>query len=120
MIQKAGILSGRFCTGCAIAFCSVILLQALRVMLTGQLPVILAALLATAAVLFLCVRFLRPFRGFAPALFLLRFSLALFFILWLDSQPVQDFNTMYTAAVQLAQGDHSYLNNIYFFTRFTL
>lgn len=36
-------------------------------------------------------------------------------ILWLDSQPVQDFNTMYSAATQLAAGDFSYLENLYFF-----
>lgn len=115
MLKQSGMLSGRVCTVCALFFCTAILLQNLRSVLSGQPLIVLAAFLAAVGVLFLCVHFLQPFRGFAPALFLVRFALAVFFILWLDSQPVQDFNTMYTAAGQLAQGDHSYLDNVYFF-----
>jgi hypothetical protein len=115
MIEKTGILGGRLCTLCALCFCGLILLQNLQHILTGQPLVVLAALVGAAAVVLLCIRFLRPFRGFAWALFSLRFALALLFILWLDSQPVQDFNTMYTAAAQLAQGSHAYLEDVYFF-----
>lgn len=115
MPTKAGTLAGRFCTVCAVCFCAVILIQNIFRTLTGQPGVVLIGLLAGCVVFSLCLRYLRPFRGFAPVLFLVRFALALFFILWLDSQPVQDFATMYDAARQLAQGSRAYLDNIYFF-----
>lgn len=114
-MNKAGSLGGRLCTVCAICFCAVILIQNIPQVLSGQPLVVLAGLLAGCGVLALCLRYLRPFRGFAPALFLVRLALALCFILWLEPQPVQDFATMHTAAGQLATGSHDYLNNIYFF-----
>lgn len=115
MLNRLGSLSGRFCTLCALCFCCVIFIQNLLRLSAGLLPVVLAGLLLGGFVLFMCTKFLRPFRSFAAALFLVRFALALFFILWLNSQPVQDFNTMYSAARQLAQGSRAYLDNIYFF-----
>ena len=115
MLNKAGTLAGRFCTVCAVCFCTIILIQNIPGILSGQPLVVLLSLLAGCGLLALCLRYLRPFRGFAAVLFFVRFALALFFILWLDSQPVQDFSTMYTAAGQLAQGSHAYLDNIYFF-----
>lgn len=115
MLNKTGTLCGRFSTLCAVCFCTVILIQNLFRLPTGQPLVVLAGLLAGVGVLVLCLRYLRPFRGFAPLLFLARFALALCFILWLDSQPVQDFATMHSAAAQLASGSHGYLDNIYFF-----
>lgn len=115
MLNKAGTIGGRFCNLCAAGFCGVILLQNLLTLPSGQPLVVLTGFLAGCVVLFLCLRVLPPVRRFAPALFLVRFALALFFILWLDSQPVQDFQTMYAAAEQLAQGSHGYLDNIYFF-----
>jgi len=115
MLNRLGTLSGRFCTLCALCFCCVIFIQNLLRLSAGQLPVVLAGLLLGCLVLFCCAKILRPFRGFASVLFLVRFALSLFFILWLSSQPVQDFATMYTAAGQLAEGSRAYLDNIYFF-----
>ena len=115
MLNRLGTLSGRFCTLCALCFCCVIFIQNLLRLSAGQLPAVLVGLLFGCLVLFGCIKALRPFRGFAAALFLVRFVLALFFILWLNSQPVQDFDTMYSAARQLAQGSRTYLDNIYFF-----
>ena len=115
MLNKTGTLCGRFSTLCAVCFCTVILLQNLLRLPAGQPLVVLAGLLAGAVALALCLRYLRPFRGFAPVLFLARFVLALCFILWLGSQPVQDFATMHSAAAQLASGSHAYLDNVYFF-----
>ena len=115
MLNRLGTLSGRFCTLCALCFCCVIFIQNLLHLSAGQLPAVLAGLLLGCLVLFGCAKVLRPFGGFPAALFLVRFALALFFILWLNSQPVQDFATMYSAARQLAQGSREYLNNIYFF-----
>ena len=115
MLNKAGTLAGRFCTLCAACFCAVILIQNMLRLPAGQPVLVLAGLLAGCVVLALCLRYLRPFRGFAGLLFLVRFVLALCFILWLGPEPVQDFETMYTAAGQLAAGSREYLNNIYFF-----
>ncbi len=115
MGNKAGTLGGQFCTVCAVCFCCVVLLQNFLRLPTGQPVAVLAGLLVGCFVLVLCLRYLRPFRGFASVLFFVRFALALFFILWLDPQPVQDFATMYTAAGQLATGSRAYLDNIYFF-----
>lgn len=115
MLNRLGTLSGRFCTLCAICFCCIIFIQNLLNLSAGQLPAVLAGLLLGCLVLFVCIKHLRPFRGFAAMLFFVRLALALFFILWLNSQPVQDFNTMYSAARQLAEGSHAYLDDIYFF-----
>ncbi len=115
MLNKTGTLAGRFCTVCAVCFCAVILIQNMLRLPAGQPAVVLAGLLAGCIILALCLRYLRPLRGFAGLLFLARFALALCFILWLGSEPVQDFETMYTAAEQLAAGSHEYLNDIYFF-----
>lgn len=115
MLNKTGSLCARLCTLCAVCFCAIILIQNLLRLPASQPVAVLAGLVAGCGVLALCLCFLRPFRGFALTLFLIRFALALFFILWLDSQPVQDFATMYSAAGQLADGSHAYLDNIYFF-----
>ena len=115
MAERIGILGGRLCTLCAALFCAVILVQNVITILSGQPLVVVLALAVAAAVVVLCMRFLPAIRGFAAVLFLVRFALALFFILWLGSQPVQDFDTMYSAAVQLAQGSHDYLNDVYFY-----
>lgn len=115
MLHKTGSWGGRFCTVCALCFCAVILIQNMLGLFTGQPLVVLAGLGAGCSGLVVCLRYLRPFRFFAPVLFLVRFGLALLFIVWLDSQPVQDFATMYTAAGQLAEGSRAYLDNIYFF-----
>ena len=115
MLQKTGHIADRFCTGCAVLFCLVILLQNLLALPHQQPLAALGGLAVGTGLLWLCLRCLKPVKGFGAYLFILRFALALCFILWLNSQPVQDFNTMYTAAGQLAQGDRSYLDNVYFF-----
>ena len=110
MLSKTGRFGARACTAVALLICAVILLQ--------NRPHSLAVLLAAAiggAALWLAFRFVKPGRGVEAGLFLARFALALAFILWLKSQPVQDFDTMYRAAVQLARGDRGYLQDTYFF-----
>ena len=115
MLKKTGSLGERFVSLCAVCFCAVILLQNLLHISSGSGLLVSAGLLAGCGIGVLCLRYLPPFRGFPVVLFAVRFALALCFILWLDSQPVQDFQTMYTAAGQLASGSRDYLNNIYFF-----
>lgn len=115
MLKKTGSLGERLVTLCAVCFCAVILLQNLLNLRGGSLLSVLVGLLFGCGLAALCLRYLRPFRGFSASLFVVRFALALCFILWLDSQPVQDFQTMYTAAGQLACGSHDYLSSIYFF-----
>ena len=115
MPERIAAGGGRLCTVCAVLFCAVILIQNLLTILTGQPLAVALSLLAAAAAALLFLRVIPPFRGFGAALFLVRFALAVFFILWLNSQPVQDFATMHDAALQLAQGDHSYLEDAYFY-----
>lgn len=115
MGKTLGRVAERVCQGCAIVFCAVILVQSLLTALSGQPLVVLAGLLAAGAALYLCMRFCPSSRYFPLVLGAVRFALALLFILWLNSQPVQDFQTMYAAAVQLSRGEHAYLENIYFY-----
>ena len=115
MPEKLGSWGGQLCRVCAVCFCAIILLQNLLALPSTQPLAVLLGLLAGGSILLLCLRYLRPVKGFSFVLFALRFALALCFILWLDSQPVQDFNTLYTAAGQLASGSHAYLDNLYFF-----
>ncbi|MBE6957334.1 MAG: hypothetical protein E7450_07800 [Ruminococcaceae bacterium] len=110
MLCKTGRFAARVCTVVALLICAVILLQN---KLHG--PVVPLVVAAGAAVLWLSYRFVKPGRAVAVGLFLTRFLLALGVILWLQSQPVQDFDTMYQAALQLARGDHGYLQDTYFF-----
>lgn len=115
MLRKAGVLGGRVCTLCAACFCAVILIQNLAAVLSGERLFVLFAAAAALAFGAVCLHFLRSSRRFPAILFAVRFLLALTFILWLNSQPVQDFKTMYDAALQLAEGSHAYLDKLYFF-----
>lgn len=110
MLSKTGRFGARACTVVALLICAIILLQNRPYSL-----VVPIAVAAGAAVLWLAFRFAKPGRSAEIGLFLMRFVLALGVILWLKSQPVQDFDTMYRAAVQLARGDHGYLQDAYFF-----
>lgn len=116
MTKRLGWLGERFCLLCAAGFCALILLQSLRTALEGVFPVAAAGALCAVAVLALAVKFW-PLedRGTTLALFLLRFLLAMAVILLVGAQPVQDFNTMYTAAQEMARGGRSYLDNVYFY-----
>ena len=75
----------------------------------------LVGLLGAAALVWLGLCFLKPCRGFPVVLFALRFALALCVILVFGAVPVQDFQTMYDAACQMAQGSREYLQNDYFY-----
>ena len=116
MTKKTGWLGERFCLLCAAAFCGLIILQSLRASASIWGVVTAAGALCALGVLLLSAKFwpLQK-KGTILAVFLLRFSVALAVILLVGAQPVQDFNTMYTAALELAQGGRSYLENIYFY-----
>ncbi len=116
MIQKIGWLGERFCLLCAVVFCGLIWVQSLKTAVSGTPVVTAAGAVCAAAVLWLAIKFWRfGDRATVGILFLLRFVLAMAVILVIGAQPVQDFNTMYTAAQELAQGGRGYLDNIYFF-----
>lgn len=112
---RIGRIGSLFCTLCAIAFCLLTVLQSAVAGISNFLPVVLCGALASAILLFLVLRSSTPFRSALPVLFLVRFALAMVSALTLKPEPVQDFNTMYQAACQLAAGDFSYLENVYFF-----
>lgn len=112
---KAGRTTSTLYRVCAAVFCTVILIQNMLALPSHNPVVILAVLLAGGGAVWLCLRYLPPVPHFGWLLFAVRFALALCFILWLDSQPVQDFATMYEAAGQLARGSRDYLALPYFF-----
>lgn len=116
MTKKIGWLGERFCLLCACAFCALIVLQSLKTAWSGIWIVTLLGLACAGAVLWLAWRFW-PLgdRGTTAALFAVRFLLAMAVILVVSAQPIQDFNTMYTAAQEMAQGGRGYLDNIYFY-----
>lgn len=116
MEKKIGWLWEHVCLLCTLLFCALILAQSIQTALSGTLAVTIAGTLCAAAVIWLAVN-VWPFgdRATAIILFAVRFGLAMAVILLVGAQPVQDFNTMYTAAQELAQGGRGYLDNIYFF-----
>ena len=116
MAKKLGRLGERICLLCAAVFCAVIVLQSARAAADGLTAVVALGALCAAAVLALAVRFW-PFgdRGTILALFLLRFALAMGVILLIGAQPIQDFNTMYLAAQDMARGSRDYLGDVYFY-----
>ena len=108
-MPKTGAVLDRLCTLCAVAFCALIVLQNLLFLgQRGQWSSLLS-LAVTAAAAVLLIRFLPQGRWIPWAIFLVRFFCALAVILLVGAQPVQDFQTMYTAACQLSQGSHDYL-----------
>ena len=116
MTKKLGWMGERFCLLCAAMFCGLILLQSVFASLHVWGVVTAAGFVCAAAVLTLAVKFW-PFgeKKTALILFLTRFALAMAVILIVDAQPVQDFNTMYMAAQDMAKGSRAYLDNIYFY-----
>lgn len=116
MTKKIGWLGERFCLLCAAVFSGLIVLQSLRASADKLAVVTAAGAVCALAVLWLTAKFW-PLdeKKTALAVFFLRFAAAMAVILLVGAQPVQDFNTMYTAAQELAQGGRSYLENIYFY-----
>ncbi len=115
MLSRTGEFGARTCVVIAALVSAVILLQNIPGLLSVRGVVALLAAGVGGVVLWLSRGSTGLQRKTALGLFLVRFVLAVAFILWLDSIPVQDFNTMYQAALQLARGDHGYLQNTYFF-----
>lgn len=115
MLKKTCELGARACMAIAVAVCALILLQNVPGLLGLRGIVTLLAAGLGGAILWLSGKRNGSARRIAVGLFAARFLLALVFILWLKSQPVQDFDTMYRAALQLARGDHGYLQDTYFF-----
>ncbi len=115
--EKFGWFGERFCLLCAAGFAALILLQTLLTGFSGSMYVLcfLGGVALMGALLVLGRRLLTPFRAFPAVLFALRFFLALAVILVFRAQPVQDFQTMYSAACQMAGGSREYLSDAYFY-----
>jgi len=116
MMKRIGWLGERFCLLCAAVFCGVILAQSLHKSLSVWGVVVGAGAVCAGAVIWLGLKYW-PLgsRGTSCAVFALRFSIAMAVILVIGNVPIQDFNTMYTAAQDMAQGGRNYLDNIYFY-----
>lgn len=120
MTQKIGHAVGRFgerlCLLCAVAFCALICLQNLKVIANGMWPIVIAGALFALAVVGLAINFWNlSDRATLIIMFALRFGIALAVILLIGAEPISDFKTMYEAAIDLAGGGRSYLDDIYFY-----
>lgn len=113
MSQRLGRFGDRFCILCAALFAAVITIQSLKAAMSG-LPLVLVGLAGGSVYLLLCINFAPSDKRMLPVLFFLRLGLAVAFALILAPEPIQDFQTMYGAACQLAQGDMSYLQDPYY------
>lgn len=117
MTKKLGQLGESICFCAALLFS---VLMTIRTVMTGldggaYALVMLAGCLGMGAVLWLFWRFAKESRLYPLFLFLLRLLLAATFLLLVKTQPMQDFQTMYEAACQLANGSREYLNDVYFY-----
>ena len=116
MIRKTGWIGERFCLLCGAAFCALIFLQSVRRVMSLSGAVTLAGAVCAAGVLYLVLKNWRiGTSGTSLLIFALRMLVALAVIFVVDAQPVQDFQTMYGAAQELAQGGRGYLDNIYYY-----
>lgn len=112
---RLGSLGEGVCLLCALGFCGLILFQCLTRAAAPLGAVVLAGAVCAGVVLWLGGRVLLPTGTALAGLFLLRFAIALGVIFLVGGQPVQDFQTMYAAAQELARGEHGYLDQLYFF-----
>ena len=117
MWKKLGWLGEKLCFGFGALFTLIVIVQAALTACKGGAWGLLAlvGLALAGAATVAGLRFLEPHRAFPAALFSLRFLIALGVILVFGAQPVQDFQTMYGAACQMAQGSREYLHNDYFY-----
>lgn len=117
MGERVGWLGEKLCFGFGALFALIVVVQGLLTALRGggYVFMFLLGLLGMGALTVLGLLFLRPCKAFPVAVFSLRFLIALGVILIFGAQPVQDFQTMYDAACQMAQGSRDYLQNEYFY-----
>lgn len=117
MTRKLGRAGECICFGFALIMA---LLMTVRTVMTaveeGELGLLtLAGFVLSGAFVWLAYRLSRPMKAYPLLLFCLRLSLALAVIFTVQSQPTQDFKTLYNAACQMAQGSREYLNEAYFY-----
>ena len=117
MWKKIGWLGEKLCFGFGVLFALIVVVQATLTACQGgaYAALFFLGLGGMGALTVAGLRFLRPFQAFPIALFSLRFLIALGVILIFGAQPVQDFQTMYEAACQIAKGSREYLQNEYFY-----
>lgn len=116
MTRKLGWLAERFCLLCAAIFCGMILLQCGIKSCSVWGVVTAAGVICSGAVLWAVYKgWTLGTKGTSWVVFALRVVLALAVIFLVGNEPIQDFNTMYTAARDLAEGGRNYLDNVYFY-----
>lgn len=117
MLKRLGWLGEKVAFAVGALFSLVIVVQATYTAGRGGGYVLFFAmgLLGMGALTWAGIRWLRPCKAFPIALFTLRFAIALGVILVFGAVPIQDFQTMYDAACQIAGGSREYLNTEYFY-----
>ena len=117
MWEKIGWLGEKLCFGFGALFSLVVVIQGAVTACKGGgwALLTLLGLLGMGGLAVLGLARLRPVRAFSLAVFVLRFAIALAVILVFGAVPMQDFQTMYDAACQMAQGGGDYLRTDYFY-----
>lgn len=117
MLKKLGWLGEKAVFAVGALFSLVIVAQAVYTAGKGGVYGLFFALglLGMGALTWAGIRWLKPCKAFPVALFTLRFAIALGVILIFGAVPVQDFQTMYDAACQIAGGSREYLQTEYFY-----
>ena len=117
MRRKVGWLGERLAFGVGALFSLVIAALGTVTGVKGGFYVAFFALglLGMGALTWLGISRLKPWKAFPIALMTLRFVLALGVILIFGGVPIQDFQTMYDAGCQIAQGSREYLGTEYFY-----
>ena len=117
MLKRLGWLGEKVDFAVGALFSLVIVVQATYTAGRGGGYVLFFAmgLLGMGALTWAGIRWLRPCKAFPIALFTLRFAIALGVILVFGAAPIQDFQTMYDAACQIAGGSREYLQTEYFY-----
>lgn len=117
MLKRLGWLGEKVAFAVGALFSLVIVVQATYTAGRGGGYVLFFALglLGMGALTWAGIRWLRPCKAFPIALFTLRFAIALGVILVFGAVPIQDFQTMYDAACQIAGGSREYLQTEYFY-----
>lgn len=117
MLKRLGWLGEKLAFGVGALFSLVIVVQATYTAGKGGGYALFFALglLGMGVLTWVGIRYLKPWKAFPIALFTLRFAIALGVILIFGAVPIQDFQTMYDAACQIARGSREYLQTEYFY-----
>ena len=113
--QKTAKTIKTLCIICALIFSVGIILVSLAALSVKSIPFAILSFILSLTAVFICKRYLKPFKHFKWVLFTFRLICCIVFIFLSGAEPTQDFARMYDAAVDISQGSRDYLANDYFY-----